>query len=105
MTQFLLVRSKQGLGLDRVGAAQRSNERGCCKIASLQIGQNVEIIDGCLFCFMRQFLFSGTGRTADLNRAAAKGEHRQSCRVPQPVSTEPFKSFSALDNHPLFAVY
>ena len=32
-------------------------------------------------------------------------QHRQRCRAPQPARTEPFKSFSALDNHPLFAVY
>ena len=31
--------------------------------------------------------------------------HRQRCRAPRPICTEPFKSFCALDNHPLFAVY
>ena len=67
--------------------------------------QKRQLLIAVFFCFIRQFPFGGTGRTADLNKAAAKGEHRQRCRVPQPVSTDPFKSFCALDNHPLFAVY
>ena len=67
--------------------------------------QERQLLIAVFFCFIRQFPFGGTGRTADLNKAVTKGEHRQRCRVPQPVSTDPFKSFSALDNHPLFAVY
>ena len=61
--------------------------------------------DSCLFCFIPQFPFGSTGRTEDLNKAVTKGEHRQSRRVSRPVRTEQFKSFCALDNHPLFAVY
>ena len=32
-------------------------------------------------------------------------QHRQRRRAPRHARTEPLKSFSALDNHPLFAVY
>ena len=44
-------------------------------------------------------------RGRELERDVTKGEHRQSRRVSRPVRTEQFKSFCALDNHPLFAVY
>ena len=37
--------------------------------------------------------------------AVSLQQHRPRCRALRPICTEPLKSFSALDNHPLFAVY
>ena len=48
--------------------------------------QERQLLIAVFFCFIRQFPFGGTGRTADLNRAAAKGEHRQSRRVSRSVA-------------------
>ena len=67
--------------------------------------QKKTAFDSCLFCFIRQFPFGSTGRTEDLNKAVTK---RGILAEPPGVALrciDPFKSFSALDNHPLFAVY
>ena len=61
--------------------------------------------DSCLFCFIRQFPFGSTGRTEDLNKAVTKRGALAELPGVAPRCTDPFKSFSALDNHPLFAVY
>ena len=67
--------------------------------------QERQLLIAVFFVLHGTFPLAAPAEQRTLNRAAIKGEHRQRCRAPRPICTEPFKSFSALDNHPLFAVY
>ena len=67
--------------------------------------QKRQLLIAVFFCFIRQFPFGSTGRTEDLNKAVTKRGILAALPGAATVRTDPFKSFSALDNHPLFAVY
>ena len=58
-----------------------------------------------VFLFYPAIPFNSTGGAEDLNKVVTKRGIPAELPGVAPRCTEPFKSFSALDNHPLFAVY